>query len=120
MFNLKIERTGFTQNYPLLKVLGYYMFNMIISCPFPKNYPSFKRPFKSFVHYENPTGSRALGKDEGCQKGGKKPSQNLGLAKSSFFPSPKGTRNVQIHWRTSMITYQLADNPHLSGPDLWE
>jgi hypothetical protein len=31
-----------------------------------------------------------------AKKGGKKPSQNLGLAKS-FFPSPKGTRNVQIH-----------------------
>lgn len=64
----KHRKDRVTHNYPLLRVLGYYMFNMIIFCPFPKNYPSFKRPFKSFVHYENPTGSRALGKDEGCQK----------------------------------------------------
>lgn len=54
---------------------------------------------KSFVYHKNPTGSRALGdeKMKAAKKGGKKPSQNLGLAKSSFFPSPKGTRNVQIH-----------------------
>lgn len=44
LFSLKLERTGLTQNYPLLKVLGYCMFNMIISGPSPKIYPSFKRP----------------------------------------------------------------------------
>lgn len=89
----------------------------------PKKSVLVLKDHESFVHYKNPTGSRALGdeKMKAAKKGGKKPSQNLGLAKSSFFPSPKGNRNVQIHWWTSMITYQLADNPHfIWTPDLWE
>lgn len=89
LFSLKIERTGFTQNYPLLKVLGYYMFNMI-SYPFPQNYLSFKRPFKSFVHYENPTGSRALGKDEGCQKRRQETKPKSRSCKIIIFPFTKG------------------------------
>lgn len=36
-------------------------------------------------------------KMKAAKQGGKKSSPNLGLAKSSFSPSPKGTRNVQIH-----------------------
>lgn len=66
----------------------------------PKKSVLVLKDHRSFVHHENPTGSRALGdeKMKAAKKGGKKPSQNLGLAKSSFFfPSPKGTRNVQIH-----------------------
>ena len=56
-----------------------------------KSRPSFKRPW-SFVHHENPTGSRALGdeKMKAAKKGGNKPSQNLGFAKSFFSPFTKG------------------------------
>lgn len=71
---------------------------MTISLTHKKISPSFRRP-RVLRPLQNPTGSRALGdeKMQAAKKGGKKPSQNLGLAKSSFSPSPKGTRNVQIH-----------------------
>lgn len=55
----------------------------------------------SFVNHENPTGSRAL-EDEmkAAKKGGKKPSQNLGLAKSSF---PLHQRELEM--------YKFIDEP---------
>lgn len=57
---------------------------------------------KPSVHYKNPTGSRALGdeKMKAAKKGGKKPSQNLGLAKSSF----------SLHQR-ELEMYKFIDEP---------
>lgn len=73
------------------------MFNMIISCPFPKTDATFKDHLSPLSTMKTLQAQGLQEKMKAAKKGGKKPSQNLGLAKSSFFPSPKGTRNVQIH-----------------------
>lgn len=62
--------------------------HMIISCPSPNL--SVLNDRKSFVHYENPTGSRALGKDEGCQTRRQETKPKSRSCKIITFPFTKG------------------------------
>lgn len=81
------------------KVVEHHTLNTILS---QKNIsPSFKRP-QVLCPLWKPYRLKGFGRweDEGCQKGGKKPSQNLGLAKSSF----------SLHQR-ELEMYKFIDEP---------